>query len=74
MRLNLTETNAFQDKALPSETQLVGLSALVQALSVAAPVRRPSAVSEMHKLSKPRRGKVGDADEHLQVIFRRPPT
>ncbi|WP_108522615.1 Fic family protein [Bradyrhizobium algeriense] len=48
MRLNFAETKAFQGKALPTETQLVGLSALVQILSVAAPVRRPSAVSEKH--------------------------
>ncbi|KRR12467.1 Fic family protein [Bradyrhizobium valentinum] len=48
MRLNFAETKAFQGKALPTETQLVGLSALVQILSLAAPVRRPSAVSEKH--------------------------
>ncbi|KRR11415.1 Fic family protein [Bradyrhizobium valentinum] len=48
MRLNFAEAKAFQGKALPTETQLVGLSALVQILSVAAPVRRPSAVSEKH--------------------------
>ncbi|WP_235782864.1 hypothetical protein [Bradyrhizobium murdochi] len=48
MQLNLAETRAFQDKELPTEAQLVGQSALVQTLSVAAPVRRPSAVSEKH--------------------------
>jgi hypothetical protein len=48
MRLKLAETNAFQDKVLPDETQLVGLSALVHALAVKAPVHRPSAVSEKH--------------------------
>jgi hypothetical protein len=45
MRLDLTCATAFQDKVLPDETRLVGLSALVQALSVKAPVRRPAAVS-----------------------------
>jgi hypothetical protein len=48
MRLDFAGTRAFQDKLLPDGTQLVGLSALCQALSVKAPVRRPSAVSEKH--------------------------
>jgi len=48
MRLDLAGTNIFQDKVLPDEAKLAGLSALVQALSVKAPVRRPSAVSENH--------------------------
>jgi hypothetical protein len=48
MRLDLSGTSAFQDRLLPDETRLVGLSALVQALSIKAPVRRPSAVSEKH--------------------------
>src|ERR1700736_5632216 len=48
MRLDLTDTIAFQAMLLPDETKLVGWSALVQALDVQAPVRRPSAVSEKH--------------------------
>ena len=48
MRLDLTNTIAFQAMLLPDETKLVGWSALVQALHVQAPVRRPSAVSEKH--------------------------
>ncbi|MCA6111811.1 Fic family protein [Bradyrhizobium cenepequi] len=38
----------FQDRLLNDQTRLVGLAALVHALSVKAPVRRPSAVSEKH--------------------------
>jgi len=48
MRLDLGNPNAFQDNVLPDGTQLVGLSALVHALSIKAPVRQPSAVSEKH--------------------------
>jgi Fic/DOC family len=48
MPLDLTPMNLFQDKFLPDETRLVGLSALVQALAVKAPVRRPCAISEKH--------------------------
>ena len=48
MRLDLAETTLFHDKLLPGQAKLVGWAALVQALSVQAPVRRPSAVSEKH--------------------------
>lgn len=48
MRLDLADTTTFQDKLLPDDSRLVGLAALVQALAVKAPVRRPSAVSEKH--------------------------
>jgi hypothetical protein len=48
MRLDLTEISTFQGQILPDATTLVGLSALVHALSIQAPVRRPSAVSEKH--------------------------
>ena len=39
MRLDLTNTIAFQAMLLPDETRLAGWSALVQALHVQAPVR-----------------------------------
>ncbi|MBF0093887.1 MAG: hypothetical protein HQL34_05005 [Alphaproteobacteria bacterium] len=39
---------AFQDEIVPEGCSLVGTSALVQALGVAAPVRRPCCVSERH--------------------------
>ena len=48
MQLDLTDTTVFQANLLPGEARLVGWSALVQALKVQAPVRRPSAVSEKH--------------------------
>jgi len=39
---------SFQESLLPSGTRLIGWAALVQALSIQAPVRRPSCVSEKH--------------------------
>lgn len=48
MQLQLPASSVFQGDSLPPETQLVGWSALVQALAVAAPVRRPSCVSLKH--------------------------
>lgn len=48
MDLDLTPQTAFQDKVVPTDTKLVGLAALVQGLSVPAPVRRPAAVSARH--------------------------
>jgi len=38
----------FQERTIPANTRLVGWAALVQALSIKAPVRRPSCVSEKH--------------------------
>ena len=48
MHIDLTDSAFFQGNPLPDGAKLVGLSALVQALSVRAPVRRPSAVSEKY--------------------------
>ena len=48
MRLDLAGASATWGNMLPDQARLVGLSALVHALSVQAPVRRPSAVSEKH--------------------------
>jgi hypothetical protein len=48
MRLNPATLPAFQDKLLPTESRLAGWSALVQSLSVRAPVRHPSCVSDKH--------------------------
>lgn len=56
MQLELANINAFQDKGLPDGTRLVGHSALVQALSVRAPVRRPSAVSDKYIRGSHREG------------------
>ncbi|MEO6165291.1 MAG: Fic family protein [Candidatus Binatia bacterium] len=39
---------SFQDNLIPREARLAGWAALVQALSIHAPVRRPSCVSEKH--------------------------
>ena len=48
MRLERPQNRPFQDQTIPRGTRLAGLSALVDELSIAAPLRRPSAVSEQH--------------------------
>ncbi len=48
MRLEKPHTGHFQEQAIPEGTRLVGSSALGHELSIAAPVRRPSCVSEQH--------------------------
>src|SRR5471030_1791835 len=45
MNLNLKDTWIFQEKLVPEGTSLSGMSALVQALDVEAPVRKPVCVS-----------------------------
>jgi Fic/DOC family len=48
MRIALAPIAVFQEKTVPEGTKLVGLAALVQALALPAPVRRPSTVSDQH--------------------------
>jgi Fic/DOC family len=48
MKLDLDAPTIFQEKAIPVTGKLAGWSALVHALAIAAPVRRPSCVSEQH--------------------------
>jgi len=48
MKFHLTSPPIFQGRTLPDGTRLAGLSAIVQALGVAAPVRQSSCVSEHH--------------------------
>jgi Fic/DOC family protein len=48
MRLDKETPISFQEKLVPSGTRLIGWTALVHALSIQAPVRRPSCVSEKH--------------------------
>ena len=48
MRLDLTPIHTFQENLVPEQTRLAGWTALVEALSLQAPVRRPSCVSEKH--------------------------
>ena len=48
MRLELARTPVFQERVVPEEARLAGWAALVQGLSIRAPVRRPSLVSEKH--------------------------
>lgn len=48
MRLNLNDARAFQENTVPDNAKLAGWAALVHALAIAAPVRRPSCVSEKH--------------------------
>jgi hypothetical protein len=48
MKLESVITAVFQEKTVPEGAKLVGWAALVHALGVPAPVRRPSCVSEQH--------------------------
>lgn len=48
MQLELAHAPHFQESAVPGGTRLAGWAALAQALSIKAPVRRPSCVSEKH--------------------------
>src|SRR5690606_29503686 len=48
MRLEPVPVKIFQDKTVPGGSHLAGWAALVQALGIAAPVRRPSCVSKQH--------------------------
>ncbi|MCY4275076.1 MAG: cell filamentation protein Fic, partial [Gammaproteobacteria bacterium] len=48
MCLDLETGTYFQDRVVPSGTQLAGWAALVQSLGIHAPVRHPSCVSEKH--------------------------
>jgi len=48
MHLDITTPISFQENLVPKGTRLVGLAALVHGLSLQAPVRRPSCVSEKH--------------------------
>ena len=54
MRLELTPTTVFQERTVPDGNRLAGWAALVHELSIAAPVRQPSCVSEQH-ISRSRR-------------------
>lgn len=47
MKLQLPKGLFFQDKRIPDKTSLIGLSALVHALDVKAPVRKPGCVSSL---------------------------
>ena len=48
MELDPAPITVFQDRAGPNRTRLAGWAALVHALAIAGPVRRPSCVSEQH--------------------------
>ena len=48
MRLAPAPIAVFQEKTIPDGTRLAGWAALVQALALRGPVRRPSCVSEQH--------------------------
>jgi hypothetical protein len=55
MRLELAPVAIFQEKTVPDATRLAGWAALTHSLSVSAPVRSPSCVSERF-VSGSRRG------------------
>lgn len=46
MELSLQKPATFQESALPPDTSLAGLSALVHAFNVQAPVRKPACISQ----------------------------
>jgi hypothetical protein len=46
MHLETAPTTVFQDNTIPAASRLAGWAALVHALAITAPVRRPSCVSE----------------------------
>ena len=48
MKLQLAPAAAFQEKTVPNGARLAGWAALVHALAIPRPVRRPSCVSEQH--------------------------
>jgi hypothetical protein len=48
MKLDLDAPTMFQEKSVPYRSKPAGWAALVQALTISAPVRRPSCVSEQH--------------------------
>jgi Fic/DOC family len=48
MRLESAPLKIFQDNTIPDASRLAGWAALVHALAIAAPVRRPSCVSDQH--------------------------
>jgi hypothetical protein len=48
MKLQKPSTGLFQEQTIPPGTRLAGSSAIMQELSIAAPVRRPSCVSLQH--------------------------
>lgn len=48
MKFENTRVGDFQNAPLPSQSRLVGLAALVNALNVQAPVRIPACVSDSH--------------------------
>lgn len=48
MHLDVSQVTYFQDKSVPSGTELVGWTALVHALGLQAPVREPSCISKKH--------------------------
>jgi hypothetical protein len=48
MKIDPAPTSVFQEKTVPNGTRLAGWAALVHALAIPGPVRRPSCVSERH--------------------------
>lgn len=48
MNIQNTRANVFQGEVLPSDSQLVGLTALANALNLAAPIRTTACVSDKH--------------------------
>ncbi len=81
MKLDMKTPVSFQESPVPSHARLVGWAALVHALSLQAPVRHPSCVSEKHVMgsSKEERnwtvfdkryGSTDDFGSHLTFALR----
>ena len=48
MRLEINKKSMFQGRPVPTDSQLAGFAALVDALELQAPVRSPVCISEKH--------------------------
>jgi len=48
IKLKSTHFGVFQEKTVPSGARLAGWAALVQALDIRGPVRRPGCISDQH--------------------------
>jgi hypothetical protein len=53
MRLNFKKPTGFQEQSIPEASKLAGFAALVNTLSIEAPVRRPSCVSTRSRQGEP---------------------
>ncbi len=55
MKLKKPQPATFQEQAVPADSRIAGAAALVHEFAIAAPVRRPSCVTEQHVRGSRRR-------------------